>query len=197
MKNIFVRHGSVSTLDKCQLLNQLPLTYWLTGLSGSGKTTLAYELEHQLFKLGIKSVVLDGDNLRSRLSHDLDFSTEGRSENIRRTAEVAKLFNLAGIVAITSLISPLEKNRAIAKKIIGENNFCELYLSADLATCEKRDIKGVYDKARKGEISDFTGISSLYEAPNNPELVLDSETYLPEELAKQVLTSTQFRLEFK
>lgn len=189
MRNIFTKSSNISPLEKHLLMNQWPVTFWLTGLSGSGKSTLAFELEDRLNSLKIKSVVLDGDNLRYRLNKDLDFSKQGRSENLRRTAEVAKLFNDTGMVVIASLISPYETDRTIAKEIIGSDRYVEIYLKASIHTCEQRDTKGIYAKAKQGIIPDFTGISSQYEIPSNPDLVLDSENLLPSALVNQIINS--------
>ncbi len=147
---------------------------WFTGLSGSGKSTLAVEVEKQLFAEGYQVYVLDGDNVRSGLNANVDFSPEGRAENIRRIGEVAGLFARAGIIAITSFISPYRSDRDRARLVMGGSGFHEIYISADLETCEQRDPKGLYKKARSGEIADFTGIGAPYEAPDNPELVVDT-----------------------
>jgi adenylylsulfate kinase len=149
-----------------------PLTYWLTGLSGAGKSTLAFQFEAMLVQAGVACFVLDGDNVRHGLCSDLGFTEADRAENIRRVAEVAKLMNAAGILVIVSLISPLRKHRALAKEIIGEHNFREIYISTPVAVCEQRDPKGLYKKARAGLIADFTGISSPYEAPLAPDLTI-------------------------
>jgi bifunctional enzyme CysN/CysC len=146
---------------------------WLTGLSGSGKSTLAIELERRLFDRGWQAYVLDGDNVRHGLSADLGFSPEDRAENIRRIGEVAALFAQAGLVVITAFISPYRSDRAMARKAAG-SMFREVYVSADLSICEGRDPKGLYKKARRGEIPDFTGISAPYESPERPELVVDT-----------------------
>lgn len=146
---------------------------WLTGLSGSGKTTLAFELEQQLFKRGMQTYVLDGDNIRHGLGRDLGFSPADRAENIRRVGEVAALFADAGVIAITAFISPYREDRARARKAAGAG-FHEIFLQASLEVCERRDPKGLYKKARRGEIPEFTGITAPYEAPENPELVIDT-----------------------
>lgn len=146
---------------------------WLTGLSGSGKTTIAYALEKRLSKLGYACFVLDGDRMRRGLSSDLGFSAQDRSENIRRAAEVSKLFSEAGLICITAYISPYQVDRAAARQICGAR-FSEVYVATDLATCETRDPKGLYKRARAGEIPDFTGVSSPYEAPGAPDLRIDT-----------------------
>ena len=146
---------------------------WLTGLSGSGKTTLAFELEQRLFKLGMQAYVLDGDNIRHGLGADLGFSPRDRAENIRRVGEVAALFADAGVIAITAFISPYRQDRDQARRA-AESAFHEIYLEASLEVCEQRDPKGLYKKARRGEIPEFTGITAPYEAPEKPELVIDT-----------------------
>ncbi len=158
---------------------------WFTGLSGAGKTTLAFELEHRLFERGYKVYVLDGDNISHRLSADLGFSPEDRAENIRRVGEVAALFAETGFIVLTAFISPYRRDRALARQAAA-GGFHEIHLKADLEACERRDPKGLYEKARRGEISDFTGISAPYEAPENPELAIDTGV-LPVEESLQIL----------
>lgn len=170
-----VWHNSHTTAqDRQALLKQKPLTIWLTGLSAAGKSTLAFALERLLIEAGHPCYVLDGDNVRHGLNSNLGFSAEDRSENIRRVAEVAKLMNDAGLIVITAFISPFREDRAKARAIIGDGVFQEVYVSADLAACEERDPKGLYKKARDGEVPEFTGISSPYEAPDAPELTIDT-----------------------
>ena len=156
----------ISKREKENRLKQNAKCIWLTGLSGSGKTTLALKLEKTLFKQGFLVQILDGDNIRTGISNNLDFSENDRLENIRRIAEVSKLFVNCGIITINCFVSPSNKIRSQAKKIIGDENFIGIYINADLSTCEKRDTKGLYKKARKGEIKNFTGISSLFEKPD-------------------------------
>ena len=147
---------------------------WFTGLSGSGKSTLANLVEIALHQKGISTYILDGDNVRQGINKDLTFSHEDRTENIRRIAEVSKLFINCGIVTLNCFISPTREIRELAKNIIGEDNFIEVFINAPLATCEDRDVKGLYKKARKGEIEHFTGISSPFEAPENPALEINT-----------------------
>lgn len=174
-KNNVVKQSSQVTLgERCLLLKQRPLTVWFTGLSGAGKSTLAYALEKALLLRGHACYVLDGDNLRHGLNEDLGFSLQDRSENIRRVAEVAKLMNDAGLIVISAFISPLEADRLIARSIVGDRNFFEIYVSTPIEECERRDPKGLYEKARVGEILDFTGVSSPYEVPPNPKTTIDT-----------------------
>lgn len=168
---------------------------WFTGLSGSGKSTLAVEVEKQLFAEGYQVYVLDGDNVRSGLNANVDFSPEGRAENIRRIGEVAGLFARAGIIAITSFISPYRSDRDRARLVMGGSGFHEIYISADLETCEQRDPKGLYKKARSGEIADFTGIGAPYEAPDNPELVIDTAANDVESCVKEIIAYVKAHFE--
>ena len=161
--------------------NQKPFTFWFTGLSGSGKSTLANEVEKRLVLLGYHTMLLDGDNVRLGLNRDLSFDDTGRVENIRRVAEVAKLMNDAGLITLTSFISPFEQDRQKAKQIIGDN-YIEIYVSTPLNVCEQRDVKGLYEKARAAEIQNFTGISSPYEVPINPDIVIDTSNRSIEEV---------------
>lgn len=164
----------VSSKERARMKNQNAVVIWFTGLSGSGKSTLAIELDKKLSELGYHSYVLDGDNIRSGINNNLSFSPEDRSENIRRIAEISKLFIDAGIITICSFISPYKADREKAKEIIGSDNFIEIYLNTPLKECEKRDVKGLYKKARSGEIKDFTGVSAPYEKPINPDFSLDT-----------------------
>ena len=174
-ENIFpVFDKIISKEKKEKLLNQKGKVLWLTGLSGSGKTTIALQLEKELYKLGFLVQILDGDNIRAGINNNLSFSEGDRTENIRRIAEVSKLFLNCGIITINCFVSPTIKMRQIAKKIIGKENYYEIFVNADLETCEKRDVKGLYKKARNGEIKNFTGIHSQYEKPNNPSLEVNT-----------------------
>ena len=151
-----------------------PKVIWFVGLSGSGKSTLANSLENYLFKKGIKTYILDGDNVRSGLNNDLDFSDQSRKENIRRISEVSKLFVDAGTVVLTAFISPFKEDRASAKKVIGKEDFIEVHVDCPLEICEERDVKGLYRKARQGEIKHFTGIDSPFEIPEEPDVRIDT-----------------------
>ena len=174
-ENIFpVFDKIISKEKKEKLLNQKGKVFWLTGLSGSGKTTIALQLEKELYKLGFLVQILDGDNIRAGINNNLSFSEGDRAENIRRISEVSKLFLNCGVITINCFVSPTKKMRQNAKKIIGKENYYEIFINADLETCEKRDVKGLYKKARSGEIKNFTGIDAEYEKPNNPNLEVDT-----------------------
>jgi len=173
-KNITPHVTNVSEQTRASVFQQKPLTVWLTGLSAAGKSTLAYGLEQALIDAGKACYVLDGDNLRHGLNADLGFTAEDRAENIRRVAQVAHLMNKAGLIVITALISPLAKDRAIAKHIIGESYFAEVFVNSGVDVCELRDPKGLYKKARAGAIDNFTGISAPYEVPFSADLVIDT-----------------------
>jgi adenylylsulfate kinase len=177
------------------LLRQTPATIWLTGLSGSGKSTIAFELERRLIELGHACYVLDGDNVRHGLNRDLGFTPSDRRENIRRIAEVARLFNEAGLIVITAFIAPYAEDREIARTVIGEKRFLETYLTADIATCEQRDPKGLYAKARKGQIAEFTGVSAPYEPPAHPSLALDTAGRPVDECINAILDLLSSRLQ--
>ena len=188
---VFQHTGHVSSADRAALLGQKPASIWMTGLSGAGKSTLAFALEHELIKAGRACFVLDGDNVRHGLNRDLGFSAEDRSENIRRIAEVARLMNDAGLIVITAFISPFRADRAMARDIIGAEHFTEVYVNTPIAVCEQRDPKGLYQRARSGEVAEFTGISSPYETPTAPDLVLDTSMLAQREALKQLTALLQ------
>ena len=172
---------------KERLLNQKAKVLWLTGLSGSGKTTIAKHLEKELHKEGFLTQLLDGDNIRTGINNNLGFSEADRTENIRRIAEVSRLFLNCGVITINSFVSPTIAIRKQAKDIIGEEDFIEVFIDTPLEICEQRDIKGLYKKARAGEIKDFTGISSPFENPKNPDIIVKTENKSVEESAKEIL----------
>ena len=191
-KNLFpIFEDIIQRKDKENLLNQNSKVIWLTGMSGSGKTTIAKGLEKYLFSKGIINQILDGDNIRVGLNKNLSFSEADRTENIRRIAEVSKLFLNSGVVTINCFVSPLKKMRQLAKDIIGKEDFIEVYINASLETCKQRDVKGLYKKALNGKIKNFTGISSNYEAPEQAdlELITNEKSFNEsiEELSKFVL----------
>jgi len=173
--------------DKETLLQQNAKVIWMTGLSGSGKTTVAKGVERYLHSQGILNQLLDGDNIRVGISSNLTFSSEDRAENIRRISEVSKLFLNCGVVTLNCFVSPTIEIRNIAKEIIGTENFIEVYINASIETCEERDVKGLYQKARKGEIKDFTGISAPFEAPESPEIEINTSLLSIDESVQKVL----------
>jgi adenylylsulfate kinase len=172
--NLFLHVAALSNSERALQFGHPPATFWLTGLSGAGKSTIAFEFEERLRRERRPCIVLDGDALRCGLSRDLGFSEGDRRENIRRTAEVARMMNDVGLVVVTSLVSPLRDDRAIARAIVGDPRFVEVYVSTSLQVCEARDPKGLYRKARRGELRDFTGVSAPYEPPAQPDLALDA-----------------------
>ena len=187
-ENIFsIKHSSVQKAEKERFLGHKGLVIWMFGLSGSGKSTLAQALERKLFENKIHHKLLDGDNLRTGINSNLGFSEEDRKENIRRAAEVSKLFVENGEVVICSLISPTKEIRSMAKEIVGDRDFREVYVKASFETCAKRDVKGLYKKALAGEIKNFTGLDSPFEEPENPFLELDTESKSLEECQNLLL----------
>jgi adenylyl-sulfate kinase len=170
---------------------------WLVGLSGSGKSTLAGNVEAVLHQKGYKTYLLDGDNVRLGLNNDLGFSSEDRTENLRRIAEVARLFNEAGIIVLSAFISPLESDRNQARELIGVENFIEVFINCPLHVCEKRDVKGLYAKARKGLIPNFTGIDAPFENPKQPDLTINTEAEAPEASLKKLLDFIEPKLKLE
>lgn len=185
--NIVWHHGKITKEDRTKLMGQRGVTLWLTGLSGSGKSTIAVELEHALLENKHQAYILDGDNIRHGLNKNLGFSPEDRSENIRRIGEVAKLFTDANIITITAFISPYRQDRDNARKLLKEGEFIEVYVKCPIDVCEQRDTKGLYKKARAGEVKEFTGISAPYEEPLNPELTIDTSKLSLEESTRAIL----------
>ncbi|MBL0328182.1 MAG: adenylyl-sulfate kinase [Bacteroidetes bacterium] len=184
MSTIFPTDKILQRADKERLLNQKGIAIWFTGLSGSGKTTIAIALEKELSEKGLLTQILDGDNVRTGINNNLGFSDADRTENIRRIAEVTKLFVNCGVITICCFVSPTEEIRAVAKNIIGKDDFVEVFVNTSLEVCEKRDIKGLYAKARKGEIKDFTGISAPFEKPKNPAIELTDGLSIEESVKK-------------
>jgi len=173
-KFIPIQNFSVNKQQRRQLKRHRSFVLWFTGLSGAGKSTIANYLEKKLFESAFHTMVLDGDNVRNGLNNNLGFSDEDRAENIRRVAEVSKLFVEAGVVVITSFISPFKKDREFARSIFGENEFFEIFIDCPFEECRKRDVKGLYAKAQLGEVKKFTGIDSAYEKPIAPDLIVNT-----------------------
>lgn len=187
----YISPCSITMEDRIRRNGHRPGVIWLTGLSGSGKSTLARRLEEHLFKQGYHNCVLDGDNVRLGLSKDLGFTVKDRKENIRRISEVAKLFVDSGMVVITAFISPYKEDRDQARKLFKEGDFLEVYLKCPIEVCEKRDVKGLYKKARNGEVKLFTGVDDIYEEPISPQLVLETNKYNIEESLEIILDYLQ------
>jgi len=183
-----VKHRATVTRSRREQLNKhRSVIIWFTGLSGSGKSTIAHAVEEQLLQAGCRTFVFDGDNVRHGLCANLSFSEEDRHENIRRIGEMAKLFIEAGVIAMTAFISPFRADREGVRGLVSENDFIEIYCDSPLEVCEERDVKGLYKKARAGVIKNYTGISAPYEAPENPDLVLDTASYSVETNVEKVL----------
>jgi adenylylsulfate kinase len=191
--NVTWHEGSVTRQEREKLLGQKGVTVWMTGLSASGKSTIAVILEQMLLHKHKHAYRLDGDNIRMGLNKNLGFSAEDRAENIRRIGEVAKLFTDAGVIAITSFISPYRKDRDAVRALNKPGEFIEVYVNVSLETAEKRDPKGLYKKARAGQIKGFTGIDDPYEAPDKAEIVIDTEKVKPEQAAERILTYLEER----
>jgi adenylylsulfate kinase len=197
VNNLYPIQTKVSASQRQQLLQQRPKLIWFTGLSGSGKSTLAVQLEAQLFALGYKTYLLDGDNIRSGLNKDLSFSDDGRVENIRRIGEVSKLMLDAGLVVLSAFISPFEADRQQVKAIVGEENYIEVFVNTPIEVCEERDVKGLYKKARAGEVKNFTGIDSPYETPKHPDINIPTDKLSVEESIAELLKKVLPRIEVK
>lgn len=185
--NTVWHQGQITLKDREKLMDQKAVLLWFTGLSGSGKSTIAYALEQKLHQLGRHSYVLDGDNVRHGLNGNLNFSQADRKENIRRIGEVAKLFVDAGMITLSAFISPFRADRDAIREKLAERQFIEVYVKCSLEECEKRDVKGLYKKARKNEITDFTGISSPYEEPIHPELIIESDKLSVDEAVNKII----------
>lgn len=184
--NTVFHHYNITREDREKQLGQRGFVLWFTGLSGSGKSTIANAVEQQLFESGYKTYTLDGDNIRQGINKGLTFTAEDRAENLRRIAEVAKLFVDSGQICLAAFVSPTRADRQIVKDIIGEKDFIEVFVDTPLEVCEQRDVKGLYAKARTGKIKNFTGISAPYEAPDNPEIEVKTENKSIEDSAKTV-----------
>ena len=187
VNNIYPIKTKVGQAERQKLLGQKPKLIWFTGLSGSGKSTLAVQLEAELYNLGFKTYLLDGDNIRSGLNKDLTFTEEGRIENIRRIGEVARLMLDSGIVVLSAFISPFNSDRRQVKSIVGYENYIEVFVNTPLEVCEQRDVKGLYKRARAGEVRNFTGIDSPYEKPENPDITIPTHEMSVEESIKELL----------
>src|SRR4051812_7460454 len=185
--NIVWHQGAVTRDDREKMNGHKGATVWLTGLSGSGKSTIAVDLEKRLWERGVRAYILDGDNVRHGLNKNLGFSPEDRTENIRRIGEVAKLFTEAGMVALTAFISPYRADRDQVRALMRPGDFVEVHVQCPIDVCEERDVKGLYKKARAGEIKEFTGISAPYEAPLQAELTIDTSRQSVEASARQIL----------
>lgn len=185
--NIVWHDHKVTKQDRSTIKNQKPVILWFTGLSGSGKSTIANAVETKLYEMGKHTYLLDGDNIRHSLNKDLGFSEEDRIENIRRIGEVAKLFVDSGLIVLTAFISPFQKDREQVRNLVNDEEFIEVYVDTPLEVCEQRDPKGLYKKARVGEIPDFTGISSPYEPPKNPEIHIKNDEVAVEECVEKVI----------
>ncbi len=195
MNNIFPFDSQVSNDQRKALMKQEPRLIWLTGLSGSGKSTLAVRLEHYLYSNGYKVYILDGDNMRNGLCKDLSFTQQARKENLRRIGEVAKLMLDAGLIVISAFISPYEEERNSVRDTVGSDRFIEVYVRCTVETCEIRDIKGLYAKARKGLIADFTGVSAPYEAPTSPDIEVNTEKESIEESLLKIINYLESKAE--
>lgn len=186
MKNVIKQNYELNRKDKEKLISQHSILLWFTGLSGSGKSTIANELASLLHQNGVLSYTLDGDNVRLGINSDLGFSSEDRSENLRRIGEVAKLFIDAGVVCLAAFVSPEQKQRDLVKSIVGAEDYLEIFVDTPLHICEERDVKGLYKKARKGEIKNFTGISAPYDKPSNSDIIIHTEGKTPKDCALEI-----------
>jgi adenylyl-sulfate kinase len=197
VNHIYPIQTKVSPVQREALLQQRPVVLWFTGLSGSGKSTLAVQLEAHLHRQGFKTYLLDGDNIRNGLNKDLSFTDEGRVENIRRIGEVSRLFVDAGIIVLSAFISPFAADREQVRAIVGAENFVEVFVDAPLEICEQRDVKGLYKKARAGEVKNFTGIDSPYEPPVQPDVHIPTHLQNVEESMEMLLSFIRSRISLK
>ena len=187
MKNVVWHHATVTRQRRNTQNNHKSTVLWFTGLSGSGKSTLAHAVEEELHQIGCRTIVLDGDNMRHGLCKDLDFSDKNRKENIRRIGEVAKLFIESGVITLTAFISPFKEERDKVRKLLANQDLIEIYVKCPISVCEARDVKGMYKKAKANEIKNFTGISSSYEVPESPDLIVDTDQETLDESVDKVL----------
>jgi len=193
-ENIIPHSYQVSVEDRRKLNNHNSFLIWFTGLSGSGKSTIANLVEQELYKKGIKTYTLDGDNIRKGINNDLTFAPEDRTENIRRIAEIASLMVDAGTVVLAAFVSPYKKDRINIKNVVKDVNFVEIFINTSVEECERRDVKGLYKKARAGEIKNMTGISSPYEAPENPDIEIKTEEVTVEEAVLKIMNYIKGKL---
>ena len=195
MKENIIKHDyDVSRSQRQQLMKQNSLLLWFTGLSGSGKSTIANALEYKLHQEGFKTYALDGDNIRKGINSDLTFSPEDRKENIRRIAEIANLIVDAGVIVLAAFVSPYKKDRENIARIIGNDNFVEVFVNTSLEECERRDVKGLYKKARAGEIKDFTGVNAPYEVPESPDVEIITDDLSIEESVSRIYDEIKLKL---
>ena len=193
-KNIIPHTHTILSSDRVRKNGYKPMLLWFTGLSGSGKSTLASGLEYYFYNKGLNTYILDGDNIRRGLNSDLDFSEESRKENIRRIAEVAKLFLDAGIIVLTAFISPFKEDRQFAKNLAGEENFLEIHVDCPIEICEQRDVKGLYKKARARQIKHFTGIDSPFETPENPDVKVHTASHSLEDCLSELIKKIESKI---
>ena len=194
-ENIIPHSYQVSKKDRQENNKHKSFLLWFTGLSGSGKSTIANVVEQELYKLGVKTYTLDGDNIRKGINKDLTFSPEDRTENIRRIAETANLMIDAGLITLAAFVSPYKKDRENIKNVVKDSNFVEIYINTSVEECERRDVKGLYKKARAGEIKNMTGISAPYEAPENPDIEIKTEEKTVEQAVQEILNFIKPKLE--
>jgi adenylylsulfate kinase len=197
MSNIFEEHFSITRSMRNKRSNHSSFVLWFTGLSGSGKSTIANKLEEALYNNHYQTYTLDGDNIRGGINKGLSFTAEDRQENLRRIAEISKIFVDAGIVTIASFVSPLEVDRKLVRDIIGKDDFIEIFVDTSLEECERRDVKGLYKKARAGEIKNFTGLDSPYENPSNPDIIIKTEMETEEESVRKIILFVKDKLKLK
>lgn len=196
-KNIVPHNYQITRLDRQKSKNHNSFLMWFTGLSGSGKSTIANVVEQELFRQGINTYSLDGDNIRKGINNDLTFSPHDRTENIRRIAEIANLMLDAGVVTLAAFVSPYKKDRENIKSIVKDVNFVEIYINTSVEECERRDVKGLYKKARAGEIKNMTGITAPYEAPENPDIEIKTEEVSVDQAVKQILDFIRPKLQLQ